>query len=34
MRSALGYVRVSSEEQAEHGLGLEAQRNAFGPIAK
>src|SRR5215471_9943745 len=26
MRDALGYIRVSSEEQAESGLGLEAQR--------
>ena len=26
MRTALGYVRVSSEEQADHGLGLESQR--------
>src|SRR5437868_12552472 len=26
MKKALGYVRVSSEEQADHGLGLEAQR--------
>jgi site-specific DNA recombinase len=26
MREAIGYVRVSSEEQAESGLGLEAQR--------
>src|ERR1700687_2932020 len=26
MRSALGYVRVSTDEQAERGLGLEAQR--------
>lgn len=26
MKEAIGYVRVSSEEQAESGLGLEAQR--------
>jgi DNA invertase Pin-like site-specific DNA recombinase len=26
MKKALGYVRVSSEEQADHGLGLESQR--------
>jgi len=26
MREAIGYVRVSSEEQADRGLGLEAQR--------
>jgi site-specific DNA recombinase len=26
MRTALGYIRVSSEEQADHGLGLESQR--------
>ena len=26
MRTALGYVRVSSDEQADRGVGLEAQR--------
>src|ERR1700730_12641693 len=26
MKKALGYMRVSSEEQADHGLGLESQR--------
>jgi DNA invertase Pin-like site-specific DNA recombinase len=26
MRTALGYIRVSTDEQAERGLGLEAQR--------
>jgi site-specific DNA recombinase len=26
MKNALGYIRVSSEEQADRGLGLEAQR--------
>ena len=26
MKNALGYIRVSSEEQADHGLGLESQR--------
>src|SRR5262245_4570794 len=26
MQDAIGYIRVSSEEQAESGLGLEAQR--------
>jgi site-specific DNA recombinase len=26
MRTAIGYIRVSSEEQADRGLGLEAQR--------
>jgi DNA invertase Pin-like site-specific DNA recombinase len=30
MQDALGYIRVSSEEQADSGLGLEAQRQ---PIA-
>jgi len=26
MRTALGYIRVSTDDQAERGLGLEAQR--------
>jgi hypothetical protein len=26
LRDAIGYIRVSSEEQADSGLGLEAQR--------
>jgi site-specific DNA recombinase len=26
MKKAIGYIRVSSEEQADHGLGLESQR--------
>jgi DNA invertase Pin-like site-specific DNA recombinase len=26
MKKALGYIRVGSEEQADHGLGLESQR--------
>jgi DNA invertase Pin-like site-specific DNA recombinase len=30
MRTALGYVRVSTDEQAERGLGLEAQRQRIG----
>lgn len=29
MKKALGYIRVSSEEQADHGLGLESQRQAL-----
>jgi DNA invertase Pin-like site-specific DNA recombinase len=26
VQKAIGYVRVSSEERADHGLGLEPQR--------
>ena len=26
MKAAIGYIRVSSEDQADSGLGLEAQR--------
>jgi len=29
---AVGYVRVSSEEQATHGYGLEAQERAIRPL--
>ena len=29
MRIALGFVRVSTDEQAERGLGLEAQRQCI-----
>ncbi len=31
---AIGYVRVSSEEQADSGLGLEAQRQRIGDYCK
>ena len=31
MQPAIGYIRVSSEEQADSGLGLEAQRQKIQP---
>jgi DNA invertase Pin-like site-specific DNA recombinase len=34
MRTALGYVRVSTDEQAERGLGLEAQRQRIRAYAR
>jgi DNA invertase Pin-like site-specific DNA recombinase len=34
MKKALGYIRVSSEEQADHGLGLEAQRQRIQAYCK
>jgi DNA invertase Pin-like site-specific DNA recombinase len=33
MQDALGYIRVSSEEQADSGLGLEAQRQRIAASA-
>jgi site-specific DNA recombinase len=30
MRTAYGYVRVNSDDQADSGLGLEAQRQRIG----
>jgi len=32
MNNAIGYVRVSSEEQADSGLGLEAQRQRIAAL--
>src|SRR5439155_376222 len=34
MKKAIGYVRVSSEEQAESGLGLEAQRQRIADFCR
>src|SRR5438270_7416921 len=34
IRRALGYIRVSTSDQAENGAGLEAQRRAIADEAK
>jgi hypothetical protein len=34
MRTAIGYIRVSSEEQADSGLGLEAQNQCVRPYCE
>ena len=34
MRTALGYVRVGTDEQAYRGLGLEAQRQRVGATVR
>src|SRR5262249_38356794 len=34
MKTAVGYIRVSSEEQADSGLGLEAQRQRIADFCR